>query len=67
MLIHRKNSYAPGGKQRTDRREVQSRGPGLLIKNIFCILHASLVMCHITYTRILGRNCRIVSSLFIDP
>jgi hypothetical protein len=28
MLIHRQNSYVPGSKRRTGRREAQSRGPG---------------------------------------
>jgi hypothetical protein len=27
MLIHRQNSYAPDGKQRTGRREGQNREP----------------------------------------
>jgi hypothetical protein len=36
MLIHRQNSYAPRVKQRTGRREAQSREPGLYSKNIPC-------------------------------
>jgi hypothetical protein len=31
-LIHRQNSYAPGGKQRTARREAQSRKLVKLLK-----------------------------------
>jgi hypothetical protein len=36
MLIHRQNSHAPRGRQRTGRRKAQSRGPGLHSKNIPC-------------------------------
>lgn len=32
MLIHRKNSYTPPGKQRTNRREVQNCGPVSIVK-----------------------------------
>jgi hypothetical protein len=35
MLIHRQNSCAPRGKQRTRRREAQSREPVNKVKNLF--------------------------------
>jgi hypothetical protein len=34
MLIHRKNSYAPRGKQRTGRREGQRREPVNKVKKL---------------------------------
>jgi hypothetical protein len=34
MLIHRQNSYAPRGKQRTVRREAQSREPVNKVKEL---------------------------------
>jgi hypothetical protein len=34
MLIHRQNSYAPCGKQRTGRREAQSREPVNKVKEL---------------------------------
>jgi hypothetical protein len=37
MLIHRQNSYAPRGKQRTGRREAQSREPANEVKKELCI------------------------------
>jgi hypothetical protein len=37
MLIHWQNFYAPCGKERTVRREVQSRGPVNKVKNL-CIV-----------------------------
>jgi hypothetical protein len=33
MLIHRQNSYAPRGKQRTGHREAQNREPVKKVKN----------------------------------
>jgi hypothetical protein len=36
MLIHRQNSYAPSGKQRTGRREAQSREPANKLKKTLC-------------------------------
>jgi hypothetical protein len=46
MLMHLQNSYAPHGKQRTARREAQSRGTKL--KRTLCICEA--ISC------IMGKN-----------
>jgi hypothetical protein len=37
MLIRRQNLYAPRGKQRTGRREAQSREPVNKVKKTLCI------------------------------
>jgi hypothetical protein len=36
-MIHRHNSYVPRGKQRTSRREAQSREPANKVKKV-CVL-----------------------------
>jgi hypothetical protein len=63
MLILRQNSYAPRGKQRTGRREAQSREPVNKVKNKLCV-YEGYVQSSTKYT---DRNRRDTYYITIFP